>query len=216
MALLRKKRNFKALQLDVVQPVTSPADAEPVATRLAPAVGKKRPPPMTLKAPKILNPGDAGAGADNPLPSVPNGLVSGPVTGSASARRNTYHTHLSNTLANLDMNAETRFDLRNEDLKDLQELGQGNGGSVKKVEHVPSGTMMAKKVHISCNRPFLNSNSTMLDCSHRRQTFCTKANPSRVTDHARLPLQVYHLILRSLPRRSEHLHLYGVHGQGLT
>ncbi|KAG5221355.1 MAP kinase kinase (MEK) [Salix suchowensis] len=43
------------------------------------------------------------------------------------------------------MNAEMNFELRNEDLKDLQELGQGNGGSVKKVEHTPTGTMMAKK-----------------------------------------------------------------------
>ena len=45
------------------------------------------------------------------------------------------------------MNSETKFhDLHNEDLKDLQELGQGNGGSVKKVEHTPTGTIMAKKV----------------------------------------------------------------------
>jgi mitogen-activated protein kinase kinase len=164
MALLRKKRNFKALQLDVAQPVAPPADAEPVATRLAPPAvgGKKRPPPMTLKAPKIGN-------GDNPLPSVNNGLLSGPVTGSASARRNTYHTHLSNTLANLDMNAETRFDLRNEDLKDLQELGQGNGGSVKKVEHVPSGTMMAKKIVLidakpSVRKQILRELQIMHDC----------------------------------------------------
>lgn len=46
------------------------------------------------------------------------------------------------------MNAEMNFELRNEDLKDLQELGQGNGGSVKKVEHTPTGTMMAKKVSL--------------------------------------------------------------------
>ncbi len=58
----------------------------------------------------------------------------------------TYHTTLSNTLASLDMNAEVKYDLRDEDLKDLHELGQGNGGSVKKVEHVPSRTIMAKKV----------------------------------------------------------------------
>ena len=31
------------------------------------------------------------------------------------------------------------------DLKDLKELGQGNSGSVKKVEHTPTGTIMAKK-----------------------------------------------------------------------
>ncbi len=43
----------------------------------------------------------------------------------------TYHATLSNTLANLDMNAEIKFDLKNEDLKDLHELGQGNGGRRK-------------------------------------------------------------------------------------
>ena len=81
------------------------------------------------------------------LLTVANGPNSAPLTGgSASVRRNTYHAALSNTLANLDMNAEIKFDLRNEDLKDLQELGQGNGGSVKKVEHTPTGTIMAKKV----------------------------------------------------------------------
>jgi mitogen-activated protein kinase kinase len=47
------------------------------------------------------------------------------------------------------MNTEKSFDLRNEDLKDLHELGQGNGGSVKKVEHMPTGTFMAKKVRLS-------------------------------------------------------------------
>lgn len=46
------------------------------------------------------------------------------------------------------MNAETKYDLRNEDLKELQELGQGNGGSVKKVQHVPTGKTMAKKVGV--------------------------------------------------------------------
>lgn len=55
---------------------------------------------------------------------------------------------LSSTLANLDLNASGRkkFDVKSEDLKNLQELGQGNGGSVMKVEHVPTGTIMAKKV----------------------------------------------------------------------
>ena len=58
----------------------------------------------------------------------------------------TYHTALSHTIANLESNDQTRLVLRNEDLKELQELGQGNGGSVKKVEHVPTGKIMAKKV----------------------------------------------------------------------
>jgi mitogen-activated protein kinase kinase len=64
----------------------------------------------------------------------------------STSSRQLVHTALSNTLANLDMNAEVKLDLRNEDLKDLQELGQGHGGSVKKVEHTPSNTIMAKKV----------------------------------------------------------------------
>lgn len=106
---------------------------------------------MTLKAPKIPNHGSNGAVSavqetTNSLTVVSNGPSSAPHTASPSARRNTYHATLSNTLANLDMNAEIKFDLRNEDLKDMQELGQGNGGSVKKVEHIPTGTIMAKKV----------------------------------------------------------------------
>jgi mitogen-activated protein kinase kinase len=146
---IRKKRNFKALQLDVTQsPV--PKEPEPIPIRAAPATtgvakGKKRPPPMTLNAPK-LGQSPVTNDADGNLFAVGVAPPSVPASGAASAPRNTYHTTLSNTLANLDMNAETRYDLRNEDLKDLQELGQGNGGSVKKVEHVPTKTIMAKKV----------------------------------------------------------------------
>lgn len=146
---IRKKRNFKALQLNVSLSA-APKDPEPVPTRAAPATSgaksKKRPPPMTLNAPKL---GQTPAANDaDGCPPVANGLSPASGTGAASSRRNTYHATLSNTLANLDMNAETRFDLRNEDLKDLQELGQGNGGSVKKVEHIPTKMIMAKKASI--------------------------------------------------------------------
>lgn len=120
-AQLRKKRNFKALQLPTspVSPVQSPLDTlAPQATRLAPR-----------------NP-DTGTGRSAQV-------------------------SLTSTLRNLDINAERKFDLKSEDLKELQELGQGmsqsnvqlalklgsgNGGSVMKVEHVPTGTIMAKKV----------------------------------------------------------------------
>jgi len=149
------KRNFKSLQLDVTT-APSPPEPDPVPTRLAPAAtkpaagcAKKRPPPMNLK-PKV--PADAAAGeggsAVDGFVAVAPGPTSAPASGttSASAKRMTYHTTLSNTLANLDLNAEVKYDLRDEDLKDLHELGQGNGGSVKKVEHVPSHTIMAKKV----------------------------------------------------------------------
>ncbi|KAH7909232.1 kinase-like domain-containing protein [Hygrophoropsis aurantiaca] len=168
---IRKKRNFKALQLDVAQPPKA-KEPEPVPTRLAPptkaAGGKRRPPPMTLNAPKIA-PSGAAAESDGSMLAVSNGPSSAPATGSASARRMTYHTTLSNTLANLDMNAETRFDLRNEDLKDLQELGQGNGGSVKKVEHTPTRTIMAKKIVLidakpSVRKQILRELQIMHDC----------------------------------------------------
>ena len=101
--------------------------------------GKKRPPPMTLKAPKIAV---TSNDHDGNMLTVPNPPSSAPPTASASK---TYHSALSEKLANFGE------DLKNEDLKDIQELGQGNGGSVKKVEHTPTGTIMAKKV---CGSPF--------------------------------------------------------------
>ncbi|KAJ7017908.1 ste7-like protein [Mycena alexandri] len=121
---IRKKRNFKGIQL-VMPPAVSPPpplEPEPVPIRQAPVAGgapggKRRPPPMTLKAPK--------------LPAN---------TTSATPVEN-------NTLLSI------KFELRNEDLKDLHELGQGNGGSVKKVEHIPTGKFMAKKIVLIDAKP---------------------------------------------------------------
>jgi len=123
---------------------------------------------MTLKAPKIPVPSATEPDSDILL-TVSNGPSSAPTTGSVSARRMAYHTNLADTLANLDMNAEVKFDLRNEDLKDLQELGQGNGGSVKKVEHTPTNTIMAKKIVLidakpSVRKQILRELQIMHDC----------------------------------------------------
>ncbi|EMD39829.1 hypothetical protein CERSUDRAFT_63381 [Gelatoporia subvermispora B] len=123
---------------------------------------------MTLKAPKIGT--SNAAEGDNNLLTI-NGSSSAPPTGSASANRSTYHTTLSTTLAKLDLNSENKYhDLRNEDLKDMQELGQGNGGSVKKVEHVPTGTIMAKKIVLidakpSVRKQILRELQIMHDCN---------------------------------------------------
>jgi mitogen-activated protein kinase kinase len=38
--------------------------------------------------------------------------------------------------------------MKAEDLREIGDLGSGNGGSVKKVTHLPTGTTMAKKVRI--------------------------------------------------------------------
>ena len=216
---LRKKRNFKALQLAVAEPVVAAATArepEPVAMRQAPVPAaaavsapverKKRPPPMVIKAPKIPNSSGAVSAVeqDTGLLTVTTGGNGAPETATHAVRRNTYHATLSNTLANLDMNAEIKFDLKNEDLKDLHELGQGNGGSVKKVEHVPTKTMMAKKA--SAPKQLLSSYNRTDFCfedrADRCQTLCPETNTTRASNNARLPFQVYYLVLRRLPSRS--------------
>lgn len=210
--IVRKKRNFKALQLDVTkssQPnPTPPPDAppvqvqtQPVATRAAPpANGRRRPPPMKLAAPKVST---AAAASEDGLLTV-NGdkASSAPSTGLPSSRPG-YHNDLTQKLANMDMSAETKYDLKNEDLRELQELGQGNGGSVKKVEHTPTGKVMAKKVCALAqpHTPFHLQNCTLwfciyllsfsnifhyLDRTDRRKTCRTETNPSRTPNHARL------------------------------
>ena len=145
--------------LDADPPVPTRLAPPPMAS--APVGGKKRPPPMVIKAPKI--PVSSGAVSaveqDGTVLTVFSGASTATHSTSPAARRNTYHATLSTTLANLDMNAEIKFDLKGEDLKDLQELGQGNGGSVKKVEHVPTGTIMAKKVRLFCFLLVLTDNS---------------------------------------------------------
>ena len=130
---LRSKRNFKALVLPD-DPIVLPPD--PVASRPAPRPGlaaKRRPPPLAEGT------NSNGFTLDPTLPP------DSPITG----RRSAMHKTLSNTLAKLDLRAEVpRLDLKNSDLRKLAELGQGNGGSVVKVEHIPSGTIMAMKVRI--------------------------------------------------------------------
>lgn len=46
----------------------------------------------------------------------------------------------------LEIGIEYKLDLRPEDLEILKELGCGNGGTVSKVKHLSTGTIMARKV----------------------------------------------------------------------
>lgn len=48
--------------------------------------------------------------------------------------------------AQLEIGIEYKLDLKPEDLEILKELGSGNGGTVSKVKHVLTGTVMARKV----------------------------------------------------------------------
>jgi hypothetical protein len=52
--------------------------------------------------------------------------------------------------AQLEIGIEYKLDLKKEDLDVLKELGHGNGGSVSKVRHMATGTVMARKVVTAC------------------------------------------------------------------
>lgn len=143
----KKKRNIKALQLNV-EPASAPAPAPPpiqLAGRSAKAPGakpaaKRKPPKMDLAKSKGAVPND-GKKVTSP------GLLTVDAPGSAPASRNrtSYHSKLSEQLANLDVGAD-KLDLKLDDLEEMRELGAGNGGTVKLVKHVPTQTTMAKKV----------------------------------------------------------------------
>lgn len=53
---------------------------------------------------------------------------------------------IGDQLSTLEIGLEFKLDLRAEDLKVVNELGAGNGGTVSKVIHAPTKTIMAKKV----------------------------------------------------------------------
>jgi mitogen-activated protein kinase kinase len=127
---LRTKRNFKALVLPDDPIVPDPVPSRPAPRPAFGGLGKRRPPPL----------GGTNSNGFILDPTIP---PDSPDTG----RRSAMHKTLSNTLAKLDLKAEMpKLDLNKSDLRKLSELGQGNGGSVVKVEHIPSGTIMAMKV----------------------------------------------------------------------
>lgn len=59
--------------------------------------------------------------------------------------------------AQLEIGIEYKLDLKREDLEVLKELGYGNGGTVSKVKHIATGTVMARKVCFGAHR-------NMTDC----------------------------------------------------
>ncbi|KAG0332749.1 MAP kinase kinase (MEK), partial [Podila humilis] len=48
-------------------------------------------------------------------------------------------------LPDLELGVEFKLDLRSEDLQTLEELGAGNGGTVSRVIHLPTKSIMARK-----------------------------------------------------------------------
>jgi mitogen-activated protein kinase kinase len=48
--------------------------------------------------------------------------------------------------AQLEIGIEFNLDLKPDDLEIIKDLGAGNGGTVSKVKHIPTNTVMARKV----------------------------------------------------------------------
>jgi mitogen-activated protein kinase kinase len=48
----------------------------------------------------------------------------------------------------LEIGIEFNLDLRPDDLEIIKDLGAGNGGTVSKVRHIPTNTVMARKVRL--------------------------------------------------------------------
>lgn len=55
--------------------------------------------------------------------------------------------------AQLEIGIEFNLDLRPDDLEIIKDLGAGNGGTVSKVRHIPTNTVMARKIiHVEAKR----------------------------------------------------------------
>ncbi|KAJ7624402.1 Pkinase-domain-containing protein [Roridomyces roridus] len=120
---IRTKRNWKGLQLPAATPNGS-NDEQPIPTRLAPLGPRQRPQPLR----------DSHA----------NGGLTPELSTSS----------LTSTLASLDARPRFKdYDLKNDEFTVLEELGQGNGGSVMRVQHVPTGKIMAKKIVLIDAKP---------------------------------------------------------------
>lgn len=130
---IRKKRNFKGLQL-VDSPLAGPGEASATTPSQTTAEGSAK-----SNAPTIGKSATLSSGGSLSLRG--NGALDAESNSGAN-----YHNKLTQQLANLELGVEYKLDLKNEDLKTLSELGAGNGGTVTKVLHEKSGTVMAKKV----------------------------------------------------------------------
>lgn len=103
---------------------------------------------LTLPSPKLAST-PASSAADAQVPgSRASRILSGVTTVSAddTIRPVSVVGDLSEQMATLELGVEFKLDLRAEDLKTIERLGAGNGGTVSKVMHIPTKTIMAKKV----------------------------------------------------------------------
>lgn len=120
--------------------------------------------------------------------------------------------------AQLEIGIEFNLDLRQEDIEIVKELGSGNGGTVSKVKHLPTGTTMARKVFgvIQCTSSRATTNHT-LGHPRRSKKGTTETNRARTPDHARLPFRLHRNFLWCVFKRSQRCHnVYGVYGRWVS
>ncbi|KAI9322649.1 kinase-like domain-containing protein [Dichotomocladium elegans] len=82
------------------------------------------------------------------------------------------YSKLCEQLSDLEIGLELRLDLRPDDFRNIDELGRGNGGTVCKVLHVRTNTVMAKKIiHVEANinvrKQIMRELQFMHDCNSR-------------------------------------------------
>jgi mitogen-activated protein kinase kinase len=102
---------------------------------------------LTLPSPKLAStPASSAADAQVPGSRASRNLSAVVQSVNDTIKPDSVGRDLSEQMATLEIGVEFKLDLRAEDLKTIERLGAGNGGTVSKVEHIPTKTIMAKKV----------------------------------------------------------------------
>ncbi|KAL2159114.1 hypothetical protein VTH06DRAFT_2873 [Thermothelomyces fergusii] len=76
-----------------------------------------------------------------------------PPTAESAVRMGGGYGRGDDTTAQLEIGIEFNLDLKPEDLEIIRDLGAGNGGTVSKVRHIPTNTVMARKIiHVEAKK----------------------------------------------------------------
>ena len=96
----------------------------------------------------------------------------------------------------------------------LKELGHGNGGTVSKVRHVATNTVMARKVRVSGFQKAFPTGLTFLGYTRRGKNGNAPSDSSRVANYAQYQLGLYCHLLWGVPERKQRrYYVYGIYGR---
>lgn len=133
-------------------PAAAPAAVGPLGGQTASKISRKKPAGLDISKSIPTRPAPAPSATSTPTDRVKRSSTSTPRSRTLSGEkpaRVTYQQKLSEQLASLHLGGEggkTKVGLKADDLKVVGDLGCGNGGTVAKVLHGPSGLYMARKV----------------------------------------------------------------------